>query len=49
LAELQTHKNFTGGSVFKLPWKTQDGRSIYADNAGKVYFLKPSNNKELTS
>jgi len=22
LAELQTHKNFTGGSVFKLPWKT---------------------------
>ena len=49
LAELQTHKNFTGGSVFKLPWKTQDGRSIYADNAGKVYFLKPSDHKELAS
>ena len=49
LAELQTHKNFTGGNVFKLPWKTQDGRSIYADNAGKVYFLKPANHKELAS
>lgn len=49
LTELQSHKNFTGGNVFKLPWKTQDGRSIYADNAGKIYFLKPANHKELAS
>ncbi len=44
LAELGTYSSYIKGkNVFRLPWKTQDNRYIYSDNAGNVYFLKPNN------
>lgn len=50
--ELMIHKNVYSQNIndyMKLPWKTSDGRSIYADNKGHLYYLKPSNHKQLES
>lgn len=41
--ELQKYPHYRGGlNAFRLPWKTQDGRYIYADpTRGDIYYLKP--------
>ena len=42
-AELRTHGNFLNQDVIRLPWTTKNGRYVYADKSGNVYFLKPNN------
>lgn len=42
-AELKTHRNFINQDVIRLPWTTKNGRYVYADKSGNVYFLKPNN------
>ena len=50
--ELSAHKNVVSKNIndyIKLPWQTSDGRNIYADNKGNIYYLKPANHKKLQS
>ena len=47
--ELQTHKNLSSqnrNDYVRLPWQT-DGRYIYADNQGNIYYMKPSNKQKI--
>ena len=47
--ELQTHKNLSSQNIndyVRLPWQT-DGRYIYADNQGNIYYMKPSNKQKI--
>ena len=48
--ELLTHKNLNSQNIndyIRLPWQTSDGRNIYADNKGSIYYVKPKDNKKL--
>lgn len=48
--ELQTHKNLSSqnrNDYVRLPWQTSDGRYIYADNQGNIYYMKPSNKQKI--
>lgn len=50
--ELKIHKNINSQNIndyIRLPWQTSDGRNIYADNKGAVYYLKPRGHKKLAS
>ncbi len=47
--ELSKHNSMKGRILqdfVRLPWQT-DGRYIYADKSGNIYFLKPQNKKQL--
>ena len=48
--ELQKYPHYRGGlNAFRLPWKTQDGRYIYADpTRGDIYYLKPQEHATYT-
>ena len=43
IAELQSHPNYVPGNVIRLPWTTKNGRYVYANDNGDLYFLKPNN------
>lgn len=48
--ELLTHKNLNSQNIndyIRLPWQTSDGRNIYADNKGSIYYVKPKDHKKL--
>ena len=48
--ELKLHKNLNSQNIndyMRLPWQTSDGRNIYADNKGSIYYLKPKNHRQL--
>lgn len=48
--ELLTHKNINSQNIndyIRLPWQTSDGRNIYADNKGSIYYVKPKDHKKL--
>lgn len=51
--ELGTHskilKSTNKDDFIRLPWQTQEGRYVYADKSGNVYFLKPANKQKYAA
>lgn len=51
--ELGTHskilKSTNKDDFIRLPWQTQEGRYIYADKSGNIYFLKPANKQKYAN
>ena len=50
-AELNRHQlsDTNRDNYIHLPWKTSDGRNIYADGQGNLHILKNTNNAQLPS